>query len=706
MNTQSNEASLLPALREDLQIMAGTRQLNGLQSWVIFDPLRHRYFQISFLAVQIMNHWRKGSAEVIAAELKKLDIPVAISDIEDLENFLYLNNLTLEARNGDAKSFAAQAMATKKTWLQQAVHGYLFFRIPLVRPHAFLKRTLPYVAFFYSRNWMTIVVLVGLLGLYLTMRQWDEYVRTFVNFFNFKGMLLYGFSLVFVKIAHELGHAYSATRYGCRVSVMGVALLVMFPVLYTDTTDSWRITSRRQRLIIDASGVIVELMIATFATFMWAFLPDGFWRSVAFFTATTSWILSISVNANPLMRFDGYYFISDAIGMPNLQSRTFALGKWALREFLFKLKHPVPEIISPKRRNMLILFAWATWIYRFFLFLGIALLVYNFFFKALGVVLFFVEIYWFIAMPIFRELKEWIKMRDEIFRSRRTLFPLAMLTGLLLLLLVPWSTTIRIPAVQETSEQHIVHAQYPGVISSIHVSNGNRVEKGDLMIEVESPKLDFERLNTKKRISVLLAQLGRITVDYEDREQTIVLQRKLIREQERLQGLSKQILNLNIYAPITGRITDLDANLHPQRWINSNNPLAIVVTDSGIRVRGYVQAEDVERLNLNDAATFIPDNHQLPILKGRVIDVSRANAKTITIPELASRNGGEISVSESQSELQPLGTWYALIMEVNNDKGISRQIIRGEIHAVGKAESFAKKIWRQTMRILVRESSV
>ena len=192
---------------------------------------------------------------------------------------------------------------------------------------------------------------------------------------------------------------------------MGVAFLVMFPVLYTDTTDAWKLQSRRDRLRIVTAGVRTELYLALIATFLWGVLPDGSLRSAAFFIATTSWVTSVLVNISPFMRFDGYYAFSDLIGVENLQQRAFELGRWRLRRWLWGLNDPLPEPMPRRRARLLILYAWGTWLYRFFLFLGIALLVYHFFFKVLGIFLFIVEVLWFIVMPIFKEVRTWRERR-------------------------------------------------------------------------------------------------------------------------------------------------------------------------------------------------------------------------------------------------------------------------------------------------------
>ena len=183
---------------------------------------------------------------------------------------------------------------------------------------------------------------IGVVGLFLVGRQWDAFVSTFLHFFNWRGAVMYGAVLCLVKVVHELGHAYTATRFGCRVPTIGVAFMVMVPVLYSDVSDSYRLSSKRKRVAIAAAGVVAELGLAAVATVLWAFLPDGPLRSMAFVVATSSWIMSLTVNLNPLMRFDGYYLLADGLGLPNLQDRACAFGQWKLRQLLFGAGSPQP----------------------------------------------------------------------------------------------------------------------------------------------------------------------------------------------------------------------------------------------------------------------------------------------------------------------------------------------------------------------------
>src|SRR5690606_27180482 len=187
-----------------------------------------------------------------------------------------------------------------------------------------------------------------------------------------------------VKVCHELGHAVIAKAKGLRIPTMGVAFIVFWPVAYTDTTDAWRLTRRRDRLMIGAGGISVELGIAAVSLFMWNLVGEGPARSLLFLLATSSWLLSLLINLNPLMRFDGYFLFCDLIGVSNLEQKAHLSSRYWLRRLLFGWDKPLSD--DPPRIPFA-LFGLAIWLYRLILFFGIALAVYHLFFKALGIVL-------------------------------------------------------------------------------------------------------------------------------------------------------------------------------------------------------------------------------------------------------------------------------------------------------------------------------
>ncbi|MGH8652719.1 MAG: biotin/lipoyl-binding protein [Gammaproteobacteria bacterium] len=565
----------LPVLREDLQLLEGPPDLDGSSTWTIFDPVRNRFFRIGWTAFQLLSRWSLGQVDrLVQAVCDTTTCQVTPWDVAALIKFLYANSLTKGSATGKFDAYLQQYQASRPHWAKWLVHNYLFVRIPILRPHRFLRASLPLVKPLFSRSACLIVLVLGAVGLYLVSRQWEAFLGSFLHFFTIEGAALYGVSLAAIKIFHELGHTYTATRFGCRVATMGIALLVLFPVLYTDTTDAWRLCSRRKRMLIGAAGMITELAIAAICTFLWSFLPEGSVRSAVFVIATTSWLMTLAVNLNPLMRFDGYYLLSDLLGVHNLQERSFALAKWKLRRLLSAIQAPPPERTPASLQTKLIVYAWATWIYRFFLFIGIALLVYHFFFKALGLVLFAVEIMWFIVLPILRELIFWWSMRSTALKTRRFVVTATLVCILLALAFIPWSGRVSFPAILQSAQYATVYAPEPGRIVDVLVKRNQQVKAGDTLLTLDFPQLAEEMVRTAKKVKVHKLRFQRSASNPEDLANMHVALQQWTAESSRLAGLEKKRRKLSIRAPISGVITDVADALHRGRWINQK--LALV----------------------------------------------------------------------------------------------------------------------------------
>src|SRR5262249_6975790 len=161
-----------------------------------------------------------------------------------------------------------------------------------------------------------------------------------------------------------LGHAYTAKRYGVRVPAMGLAFLVMWPYLYTDTAETWELSNNRKQFAIAAAGMAAEFTLAGFATLFWALAPEGGVKTVLFVLATSTWIMTLAINASPFMRFDGYFLLSDALDFPNLHERAGVCARWWLRTTFFQLPLAMPEPSLDRRQvRWLVAFALVTWLY-------------------------------------------------------------------------------------------------------------------------------------------------------------------------------------------------------------------------------------------------------------------------------------------------------------------------------------------------------
>ena len=704
-------AAVLPELRQELRLERGAVGPGGAPAWLIVDPVQHRYVQIDEAAFQLLSCWQAGQpfAALTDAMANEFEAKVSADDLAQFVRFLEANNLTVEAPAGDWRHYSALAKRAEHGWLMWLVHNYLFIKLPLVRPEPFLKRALPLVAPFFTRAFFSLVAAIGLAGVYLVSRQWDAFRGTFQHFFSFEGAITYSIALALVKSAHELGHAFTAVRFGCRVPSMGVCFLVMFPVLYTDVTDAWRLRSKRQRLMIGAAGIFVELAIACIATFLWAFLPEGILRSLAFSIATVGWVLSLAINLNPLMRFDGYYLFADALGVDDLQSRAFAFGQWRLRDLLFGLQATPPERMDAKTARILTLYAWSIWLYRLTVFTGIALLVYHMAFKVLGIVLFLIEIIYFIVRPMAGEMLSWWKEGARIFSQPRGWITASGFLGLVIAAVVPWSTHITMPAVLEAAEISRVYPQRAGLIAELRVKAGDAVQAGDVLARLTSPEIEHQIIVAGRKLGLINMRLARRPADGEDKSRSLVLERERLSALSELAGLKRERGNLIVRAPITGTIAELNPAIHMGRSVGRSEMIGLIKGGSQLVARGYVAGKDLTRLQPHARGQFIADLPGFKKVDLKLHDIANSGAMNIDVPELASSHGGPIAVRPQSGDagrrrLIPVEASYLATLTADPGVDGPGYSARGVVRIDGEAQSMASRAWRQIAGVLVRES--
>jgi putative peptide zinc metalloprotease protein len=550
---------------------------------------------------------------------------------------------------------------------------------------------------------------LALAGFYLVSRQWDAFLASFLYFFSWDGIIAYAFGLSAVKVIHELGHAYTATRFGCRVPTMGVSFLVMFPVLYTDTTGAWRLRSRKQRLAIDCAGVTAELMVATLATLAWVFVPDGGLRSTLFVLATSSWVMSLAVNLNPFMRFDGYYVLADWLGVSNLQPRSFALGRWKMRELLFDLGEDPPEAVPQRLQNGLIIYAWLSWAYRLILFIGIALLVYHMFFKLLGIILFVVEMGVFVLRPVWTEMKEWRARRDRIFSGRGRWWP--WIGGALLLLAcLPLDRHVSAVAILAPMDAVPVVAGDPAQIERIAVRNGQWVKAGTVIAELSAPEITAYSSQRETRIRQLESQLARSPADALDLANRAVLERELTSEKAAEAGAERRRARLILRAPNAGLITDLPPDMHAGRWLGGAETVARIISPDRYDIQAYIEEGDIWRVGPKAMARFVPDDLSHPSRPARLVESASAALEIMDQPMLASTNGGPIAVNEdSGKRLKPRDALYRFRFVAAIEKRQSAAVIQpipGKLVIDAEGTSIIGGLLRSIARIWRSESSL
>lgn len=698
-------SSPLPPLREDLQLSPGPLAANGAPSWTIHDPSNNRFYRIGWHTFEILSRWHLATPAAIAAAVAdQTTLTPSEADVEQVNRYLCQHMLVQVTDQAALDGLLQRARGAKRHWGRWLLNNYLFFRIPLLHPDRLLTRLLPSLRWLFTSEFFMVVLLSALVGLLLIIRQWDYFTTTLVHSWVEGDIVPYGLALLLSKSLHELGHALTAKRYGCRVPVMGMAVLLLWPVLYTETSDVWRLPERRQRLAVGAAGMLAELALAALATLAWSLLDDGPLRNAAFFLVTVTWVLTLAVNLNPLMRFDGYFLLADWLEWVNLQERSFAQGRWFVREVLFGLGEPPPESLPKGRHRFLIGFAISVWIYRFFLFLGIALLVYHFFFKILGLFLFCVELFYFILFPILKEVRIWIKKGHVVGVNGHSLVTgLLVLTGLTALFL-PWLQTVEAPATLHALRHTHIYVPQAARLDTPLPDIGQRVERGALLARLDLPDLAHREAGIQREIELLRWQIASRGQDKTLLEQGQSLSEQLSTRLTELAAIQKEQARLTLTAPFAAIVVDRLEAARVGEWVGDGEILLRLMDPTEPVVEAFIAGNHPTILP-HAEAIFYGENPDFPPLPCRLLSVDQVNIPRLPDPELASRYGGPILIRDEEPEaLIPREAHFRVMLAPQVTPPPLTQQLRGTVAITIPPESPASRLWQQISSLVLRES--
>ncbi len=691
-------------LRQDLKLVEGTQNKSGAPSWVLYDPLRQCYFNLGWLEVEMLRTLGDSATpdecQQVAERLSKQhQIPVDEADVAGFVEFLDENNLTL-TRQGEQRSHRlAKQLAGKPGWLKRLAKQYLFIKIPLVNPDRALSALVPRFEWVFHRYTLRLLIFLSALGALLALRNWSYFSIAIAEMLTPQGMTLFLMALALVKIIHELGHAIAAKRFGCAVPGMGVALMVFWPVLYTDTTDAWRLNSKTERLWIGAAGILAELIVALICLILWILLPDGTSKQICFLLATSTWLLTLAVNLNPLMRFDGYFLLADWLGVENLQSRSFALGRWKLRRLLLGMKELPPE---PEKLSLLC-FAYAAWVYRFFLVLGIGWIVYELVFKALGVLLVVYYLYSALMKPVLNELKVIFSNRHLITWKPNGVISLSLLALFIAWLFIPTATTIILPATAQAARFATLVAPLESKIRTMPAA-GEQVTKGQVLFELDAPDIEQSITTTELELKALNWQLQHQNLATGHLGTSYRIQGELSVVHDKLKALRAMKQATQIRAPFAGAVQSVTPDIKLDDWLAKGSPLAVLVDDTRLQVEAYIEERYINDLIADKTALFYPEGGSLSPVKIKLESVEMFATEQLDLPYNASIYGGELqvhSVPGSQALKLDNGVYR---LKFSTDAANTQRVLRGSVVLEIADHSVVEQVMQRITSLWRREA--
>lgn len=694
----SGALPLLPPLREDLRLHEATPDSDGSPAWSIQDPVTNRFFRIGWLEFECLLRWQ-GTAENVAQGIaKSTPLDADAAQIEMFARFLERHQL-VRPRPEAVTKMAAESGRRGWTQWRWWLHHYLFIRIPLIHPDRLFSATLPFVRPLVSPTGLVSIVLASLLGIALVLRQWDTFTHSVVESLTPAGLTGFLLALAISKTCHELGHAMVATRFGVRVSHMGVALVVLWPMLYTDTSETWKLRSHRQRLAVSSAGIVVEMALAGLATLAWATLDDGPLRQAMLYLATTGWVLTLALNASPFMRFDGYFILSDLLDFPNLHERAGALAKAWLRRNLLGWNEPDPEQLPSSFRRALISFALTTWVYRLVVFLGIAVAVYLFFFKALGIFLFCVEVIWFIVMPVRSEMSIWSVRWSEVKANRRVGLS-ALVMFFFAIAAFPWAFEISAPGVAQAERRQTVFASFPARMANIHPYGP--VKAGSVLAAFDSPDHTTREMRTLANVESLNQRLKGLEAEDSGIDQRRVTTERIGEQLAESRANMDEVARLRMTAEFDGVWLDLDPAIKSGTWVNTKTQVGVLIAPGKWIVDAYVDEHQVERLRPGARASFRPHGQWSPI-DSSVLEVDTVRTSKLSHPMLDASHGGPIATQPGDKQSVPVKTYFRVRLALSEPPPNSRETL-GQARIEGAPQSLLMNAAKHVIALIIRES--
>lgn len=698
----------LPAFRKDIKILKGPDDSDGAPTYSLYDPIKGKYYRLSWYEASIFEVMRPGMTlkELAGALQKRTAVKVTP---QELQSFFWdaTQNQLLDV-NRDSRDILKEYDSKKMNPFMWALFHYLYVRIPLFHPDKFLGATLKYVRPLASNFAFMIYLLITGSGLVMLLSRFDEFINTFTYFFNWEGLIVYSLVIFLTKIFHELGHAYTAKNYGVHVPVMGVALIILWPVLFTDVTDSWKLTNRRQRFAISFAGIVVELVIAGIATWGWILSSPGVFQSACFILASVTWISSLLVNLNPLMRFDGYYLLSDLWGVDNLQIRAFAMARWKLRKMFLGLDFPPPEDVSKKRMIGMVVFSVATWIYRFTLYISIALIVYLKFTKVLGIILFIMEIIVFIVWPIFDEIKQTIEFKKYIKFNRRLIATIIGLSLLVGWFIIPLPHTLTFTAISTPIQNQIIYVPLSARVEGVFVKKGDKVKAGQTLVQMQSYDLDAEIDQIKSDMNISTREITKNSIQKNGRQTLAENREELKGFKAKLEVLLNLRSTLTLRAGIDGTVYDWDNDIKVNQNLTMDAEIGKIAPLDSLKVIAFVPEHQLNDIHVGMTVEFSTDRALIRI-PGVIKTIRPGRDVALQYKQLASVYGGNLPTKQKASndpKLYLVESFYIVDIDLEGDENNLKIGETGTAQVHGRWSSHFMNLIRFIQKVLWRESGI
>lgn len=588
-------ADLTPRLRGHARIHR--HEYRGHTWYVLQDSAQerfHRFSPAAYVVIGLMDG-RRTVQEIWDCALVQIgDEALTQQDVIRLLGQLHAADvLQCDVTPDTAELFQRYERHRRQEW-QRRLLSVFSWQVHLFDPDRLLTWSLswlqPLLGWAGAVGWLAVVGI----ALVQTAVHWPDLTKDVVDqALTPRNLILLWVLFPFIKMAHELGHALAVKRFGGEVHDIGIMVLVCSPVPYVDASAASAFRSKWERLLVGGAGMIVELWIGACALFLWLNAQPGIVRTLAFNAILVAGVSTVVFNANPLLRFDGYYMLADFLEIPNLRARANAYLGYLAERRLFGRKEAEPPPATLGERGWFAAFAVGSFVYRVLVTVGILFMLGDQWFY-LGV-LFAVVTFWFwLAVPAVKGvlyLATSPRLRRVRVRAMTvTASAVAALVGLLWFAPAPFFT--RTEGVVWFPDEAVVRAGTDGFVTQVAARPGARVPAGAVLIRCEDAALEAE-------VAVLAFRLQEMDARHREQLPQDLVKAQILEEERRYveeqwRRARAKAADLTIRSRTEGTFVVPQAEDLPGRFVRQGDVLGYVVYLDMITVRAVATQDDIE----------------------------------------------------------------------------------------------------------------
>lgn len=650
-------------LRSDLRTTRQVHQKTPV--YVVHDPVSfktHRLtvFQYRTLASLDPNRTLGENFESVCAK----------GDFENDEESLYfelvmsysrLGLIVLPMASGAQLFEQHQKMTTMKR--RGKMLGALFMQIPLVKPDQFLTKTLSRVSWLYTRTFLFVWLLGMAAAGFIVYSRFDDLVEPFNGILATKNLPFLWLAFVGLKVWHELGHGYACKVFGGYVPEMGTILIAGTPAAYVDATSAWSFPEKYKRLVVMCGGMFFESLIFIPGVFVWAFSNSPMLASCAYQLVVMASLVTVLFNANPLMKFDGYFILSELIGIQNLRPRADAQIKGMLIRSTLGIRKTQEASFSTKA--MLILYGISATIYKFTLVISIAVMV-AMKFPLVGLLLAAFHVTTTVGSGAIKMTKYLLQSKEtEPVRGRARLVAAIVLIGLPIaacILPVPFGVVAQ--GLVGAEFEHFINVESPGEFESTLVIAGQEVDSSIAVAQLKNERLVEELQMAEAGLKD--ARLRWRVINEVDRVQGKQQEAAVIELHKQVKELSRRVNLLTVHCPKPGKVVRLINDTERGRFLEPGTLLAVVV-DGQPRLRTWLNEDQMGSIEkaAGTEVTFRIPGRSMSTYSGRIISVEPAAESRFDKMALTYIAGGEILVDPATGK--PMEPVFQIDMEPSDE---------------------------------------